>query len=96
MLDPLRFAYPYYSRRAGRLAFSTVATALQSLLFIPALLLVRRAFDTAIPSGDVAGLIWIGAPDTVYYLADGKLIRQPSPEPVAIEFAARPEATVGG
>jgi ABC-type multidrug transport system fused ATPase/permease subunit len=61
MLTPLRFAYPYYSRRAGRLAFSAVATALQSLLFIPALLLVRRAFDTAIPSGDVAGLIWIGA-----------------------------------
>jgi ABC-type multidrug transport system fused ATPase/permease subunit len=61
MLKPLRFAYPYYSRRAGRLAFSSVATALQSLLFIPALLLIRRAFDTAIPAGDVAGLVWIGA-----------------------------------
>ena len=61
MLKPLRFASPYYSRRAGRLAFSTIATALQSLLFIPALLLVRRAFDVAIPSGDVTGLIWIGA-----------------------------------
>jgi ABC-type multidrug transport system fused ATPase/permease subunit len=60
MLGPLRFAYPYYSRRAGRLAFSTVATSLQSLLFIPALLLLRRAFDTAIPSGDVTGLVWIG------------------------------------
>lgn len=60
MLKPLRFAYPYYSRRAGRLAFSAVSTAMQSLLFIPALLLVRRAFDTAIPNGDVAGLIWIG------------------------------------
>ena len=61
MLEPLRFALPYYSRRAWRLAFSTVATALQSLLFIPALLLIRRAFDTAIPAGDVAGLVWIGA-----------------------------------
>ena len=60
MLGPLRFAYPYFSRRAGRLAFSTVATALQSLLFIPAQLLVRRAFDTANPRGDVAGLVWIG------------------------------------
>jgi ABC-type multidrug transport system fused ATPase/permease subunit len=61
MLEPLRFAYPYYSRRAGRLAFSTVATALQSVLVIPALLLVRHAFDTSIPNGDVVGLIWIGA-----------------------------------
>ena len=61
MLEPLRFATPYYSRRVWRLAFSTVATALQSLLFIPALLLIRRAFDTAIPNGDVAGLVWIGA-----------------------------------
>jgi hypothetical protein len=69
---------------------------LDPLRFAFPLLLVRRAFDTAIPSGDVAGLIWIGAPDTVYYLADGKLIRQPSPEPVAVEFAARPVATVGG
>lgn len=60
MLESLRFAYPYYSRRAGRLVFSTVATALKSLLYIPALLLVRRAFDTAIPGGDVAGLVWIG------------------------------------
>jgi ABC-type bacteriocin/lantibiotic exporter with double-glycine peptidase domain len=56
----LRFAWRYYSPRTGRLAISTVATALQSLLFIPALLLVRRAFDTAIPRGDIAGLIWIG------------------------------------
>ena len=53
MIEPLRFAYPYYSRRAGRLAFSTVATALQSLLFIPALILIRRAFDTARQRGRI-------------------------------------------
>ncbi|HET6363082.1 MAG TPA: nucleotidyltransferase family protein [Gemmatimonadota bacterium] len=59
-LEQLRFAWRYYSPRTGSLAISTLATALQSLLFIPALLLVRRAFDTAIPRGDVTGLVWIG------------------------------------
>jgi ABC-type multidrug transport system fused ATPase/permease subunit len=34
--------------------------------------------------------------DTVYYLTGGKLVRQPSPEPVPVEFAARGETPAGG
>ena len=34
--------------------------------------------------------------DTVYYLADGKLLRKSSLEPVALEVAAAPQATLDG
>jgi ABC-type multidrug transport system fused ATPase/permease subunit len=58
--NAVAFFAGYYRERWGRLlGFALVASA-QSLLFIPILLLIRRAFDVTIPQGDVRGLVIIG------------------------------------
>jgi ABC-type multidrug transport system fused ATPase/permease subunit len=57
----LSFAWRYMLPYRKRLAFHAVGASGQSLLVLPVLALVRRAFDVSIPAGDVGGLILIGA-----------------------------------
>ncbi len=51
----------YFRPRWPMLLACGLLAASQSLLVLPALYLVRRAFDTAIPRGSVSMLLWIGA-----------------------------------
>lgn len=57
----LRFFLAYYRRRAGALTLFVLAASAQSLLALPVLALLRRAFDVAIPARDATMLVWIGA-----------------------------------
>jgi len=57
----LAFAWRYLHPYRKRLAFHALGASIQSLLVLPVLALVRRAFDVSIPAGDVQGLILIGA-----------------------------------
>ena len=57
----LRMFFGYYRSRVGRLLAFTAGASLQSLLVLPVLVLIRYAFDRAIPAGDVAALVRAGA-----------------------------------
>ncbi len=56
----IRFFVGYYRPRAMRLVVFTLGAALQSLLVLPVLALIRFAFDGAIPRGDVRALVRVG------------------------------------
>ncbi len=56
----LGFFWQYYRPRLPRLVVSTLGASLQSVLVLPVLALIRRAFDQAIPQRDVPALIRIG------------------------------------
>ena len=58
--DAMRLFAHYYRFAGRRLAAYALAASAQSLLVLPILFLIRRAFDQAIPNGDVAALIRIG------------------------------------
>jgi len=58
--DAMRLFARYYRFAGWRLAAYALAASAQSLLVLPILFLIRRAFDQAIPNGDVAALIRIG------------------------------------
>jgi ABC-type multidrug transport system fused ATPase/permease subunit len=58
--DAMRLFAHYYRFAGRRLAAYALAASAQSLLVLPILFLIRRAFDQAIPHGDVAALIRIG------------------------------------
>lgn len=55
-----RYYVGFYRQDRRKILWSTVATAGQTLLIVPALFLVKYAFDTAIPEGNTALLIYIG------------------------------------
>jgi ABC-type multidrug transport system fused ATPase/permease subunit len=56
----IKFFARYYQPRVMRLVVFTVGAALQSLLILPVLRLIRFAFDGAIPTGDVRALVRVG------------------------------------
>ena len=64
----------YYWRDRYRLALYVIVTGLQSLLFVPMLLLVRRAFDVAIPQGRLGLLVAIGFGLLLTRIANGLLV----------------------
>ena len=51
----------YYRSRWIALGSYALAASLQSLLVLPVLALIRYAFDTAIPQGQITRLLLIGA-----------------------------------
>ena len=55
-----RFLSRYFVPRWPALLLCVAIASMQSVLVLPALYLVRRAFDTALPQGDIAMLGWIG------------------------------------
>jgi ATP-binding cassette, subfamily B, bacterial len=63
LFDRAAWAYfiGYYRSRWIALASYAVAASLQSLLVLPVLVLIRYAFDTAIPQGQITQLFLIGA-----------------------------------
>jgi ABC-type multidrug transport system fused ATPase/permease subunit len=56
----VRFFLGYYRPRLARLLLFTFGAAVQSLLVLPVLALIRFAFDRAIPGRDVGGLVRVG------------------------------------
>ncbi len=56
----LHFFLGYYRPRLTRLVAFTLGAAAQSLLVLPVLALIRYAFDSAIPAGNVNALMMIG------------------------------------
>lgn len=63
----------HYAGRGGRVATLAVLGALQSVIFLPTLYLVRFAFDDAVPKGHVGVLIWIGLALVVFRIAGSAL-----------------------
>ena len=57
-LSAWRYFMRAYRRHAKRLLVYAAIASSQSLLVLPVLFLVREAFDTAIPNGNVSLLIW--------------------------------------
>ena len=55
-------------------ALSVLGSAGQSLLLIPVALLVRHAFDRAVPAGDVAALGWIALGIVALHVASGAIL----------------------
>ena len=58
--DAWRYFSQFYRGRLGRLAGLSTVAALQALLVLPVLYLIRQAFDIAIPNQDIAMLAMIG------------------------------------
>ena len=56
----LKWFATYFRGRVGRLVVFTLGASALSLLALPVLWLIRYAFDTAIPSGGVRPLVYIG------------------------------------
>ena len=59
-IDSWRYLGRYYQPRWPALLACALLASSQSLMVLPILWLVRHAFDTAIPAGDVILLGWIG------------------------------------
>ena len=57
-LSAWRYFMRAYRRHGARLVVYAAIASTQSLLVLPVLFLVREAFDTAIPNGDVSLLVW--------------------------------------
>jgi ABC-type multidrug transport system fused ATPase/permease subunit len=55
------FLFSFYREKAWRLAPFLAAGAMQALLLLPPLYIVRMVFDVAIPRGDARLLVWLGA-----------------------------------
>lgn len=58
--DAWRHYRSYYRGMEGRLAASIVLATGQALFILPLAFLVRYAFDTVIPAGDIQGLVLVG------------------------------------
>jgi ABC-type multidrug transport system fused ATPase/permease subunit len=58
--DAWAYLWSYYRRRGGTVAVLGLLGALQSAMLLPTLFLVRFAFNTAVPKGQVVLLLWIG------------------------------------
>jgi ABC-type multidrug transport system fused ATPase/permease subunit len=58
--DAWAYLWSYYRRRRGTVAILGLLGALQSAMLLPTLFLVRFAFNTAVPKGQVVLLVWIG------------------------------------
>lgn len=63
----------YYRSRVGRLLVFTFGATVQSMLVVPVLALVSVAFDRAIPTGDIALLVRLGAGIIVLRVAGAAL-----------------------
>ena len=55
-----RYFYSYVRPERGRLLVYGVIASAQSLLVLPILILIRYAFDAAIPKAQITLLLWIG------------------------------------
>jgi ABC-type multidrug transport system fused ATPase/permease subunit len=55
-----RYFYSYFRPKRARLLVYAVIASAQSLLVLPVLLLIRYAFDAAIPKAESGLLLWIG------------------------------------
>jgi ABC-type multidrug transport system fused ATPase/permease subunit len=64
----------YYRRRCGTVVVLGILGALQSATLLPTLFMVRFAFNTAVPKGQVALLIWIGLALVAFRLAASGLM----------------------
>ena len=58
--NAIRWLLSYYRPRARRLAVFAAGAAINSLLVLPVLWLIRHSFDVVIPAGDVRTLILLG------------------------------------
>ena len=58
--DAWRYFYSYFRPERARLLVYAVVASAQSLLVLPVLILIRYAFDTAIPKAQITLLLWIG------------------------------------
>jgi ATP-binding cassette, subfamily B, bacterial len=58
--DAWRYFYSYFRPQRARLLVYAVVASAQSLLVLPVLILIRYAFDRAIPRAQIALLLWIG------------------------------------
>ena len=58
--DAWHYYFSFFAGRYGRIGWTTVAAAGQTLIIIPSLLLVKYAFDNVIPENNVRLLILIG------------------------------------
>ena len=74
-IDPAAWGYlwGYYRARRGTIAMVGLLGALQSAMLLPSLFMVRFAFNTAVPKGQVNLLIWIGVALVGLRLAAGAL-----------------------
>lgn len=68
-----RYYISFYCGDYVRLLLTTVASLAQSLLQLPIVLLLRKAFDEAIPSGNLTTLAIIGATIIALHLINGGL-----------------------
>lgn len=59
-LDAWRHYRTYYRGKEGRLVASVILATSQALFILPLAFLVRYAFDTLIPAGNIGGLVAIG------------------------------------
>lgn len=59
-LDAWRHYRTYYREKEGRLVASVILATGQALYILPLAFLVRYAFDTLIPAGNIQGLVLIG------------------------------------
>jgi ABC-type multidrug transport system fused ATPase/permease subunit len=55
-----RYFYSYFRPERARLLVYAVIASAQSLLVLPVLILIRYAFDAAIPKAQITLLLWIG------------------------------------
>lgn len=70
-LGPWRHYLALYRGSARDLALATAGSVTQSLLLVPVALLVREAFDHAMPAGDVTALTTIGFAIGGLYVVSG-------------------------
>ncbi|MBN1260015.1 MAG: ABC transporter ATP-binding protein [Anaerolineae bacterium] len=71
--DVRRYYASLYRGTMGRVIFSIAISIVQSLLYIPIVLLVQTAFDRAIPTGDAQRLVVLGGAAVLLYLINGAL-----------------------
>ncbi|MDP3175395.1 MAG: ABC transporter ATP-binding protein [Phenylobacterium sp.] len=57
---PWAYLWAYFRRRRLAVLVLGILGALQSVVFLPTLHMVRFAFDRAVPQGDIPMLVWIG------------------------------------
>lgn len=72
--DPWREHLTLYRGSLRQLALSCIGSAGQSLLVIPLGLLVRFAFDRAVPAGDIASLVLIAVGIVALHLVGGAVV----------------------
>ncbi len=68
--DAWRYFIAFYRKHVKRLAFTAVMSTAQSVLIVPSLLLVKYAFDKAIPQHNIRLLVLVGIGILAFRLAN--------------------------